>query len=275
MGEFAGGGGIVRAIEVNVGAGVQFFETAGPDGVGNALGDGVAGDSEAAFAEKARGDDGVQCVLELETAGKAWGDFEDPFGGRFNDTRADASVLNGFPIDAKDLRRLDDRTAEAFGAGKNHFAGFGPLLRKDHRNSRFQDSGFLGCDLLEGVAQKVFVVEIDAGDDGNERRKDVGGIETAAQADFEDGEVHPLTGKIFESHGGYAFEISGMGAKFACGEEFFDQDVDASKGFGESLVADLRAINADAFVDFFKVGRGIQSSSIASVAKDGFQERSC
>ena len=66
-----------------------------------------------------------------------------------------------------------------------------------------------------------------------------------------------------------------MGAKFACGEEFFDQDVDASKGFGESLVADLRAINADAFVDFFKVGRGIQSSSKASVAKDGFEERSC
>src|SRR6202171_6860691 len=146
MGEFAGGGGIVRAIEVNVGAGVQFFEAAGPDGVGNALGDGVAGDAEAAFAEKARGGHSVQCVLELETAGKAWGDFEDRLGVSFNDARAYASVLHGFPIDAKDLPRLDDRAAEGFGASKNHFARFGPLLGKSHRTSRFQDSGPLGCD---------------------------------------------------------------------------------------------------------------------------------
>src|ERR1700682_5686647 len=98
MGEFAGGGGIVRAIEVNVGAGVQFFEAAGPYGAGNAMGDGVAGDSEAAFAEKARGGDGVQCVLELETAGKAWGDFEDRLGGSLHDARAHASRLDRFPI---------------------------------------------------------------------------------------------------------------------------------------------------------------------------------
>src|SRR6267378_2070120 len=275
MGEFAGGGGIMRAIEVNVGAGVQLFEAAGPDGVGNALGDGVAGDSEAAFPEKAHGGDGVQSVLELETAGKAWGDFENRSGGRLSDARADASVLHGFPIDAKDLRRLDDRAAERMGASKNHFAGFGPLLGKDDRNSGFQDSGFFGCDLVQRVAQKIFVVEIDAGDDGGERRKDVGGIEAAAQADFEDGKVYALAGKIFESHGGYAFEISRVGAKFACGEELFDQRMDASEGFGEGFVADLFATDADAFVDFFEVRRGIQSRSKASMAKDGFEERGC
>src|SRR5882762_1290693 len=273
MSEFAGGGGIVRAIEVNVGAGVQFFEAAGPYGAGDAMGDGVAGDSEAAFAEKARGGDGVQSVLELETAGKAWGDFEDRCGGRFRDARPDAPVLHGFLMDAKDLRRLDDRTAERFGASKNHFAGFGPLLGKDDRNSGFQDSGFFGCDRVQRVAQKVFVVEIDAGDDGDERRKDVGGIEAAAQADFEDGEVYALAGKIFESHGGHAFEISGVGAQFAGSEEFFDQRMEVSEGLGETLVADLRAIHADAFVDFFEVRRGIQSRSKASVAKDGFEER--
>ncbi len=45
-----------------------------------------------------------------------------------------------------------------------------------------------------------------------------------------------------------------MGAKFAYGEELFDQRMDVSEGFGESFVADLLAIDADAFVDFFEVG---------------------
>ncbi len=48
MSEFTGGAGIVRAIEVHVGAGLQFFEAAWPDGVSNTPGDGAIGDSKAA-----------------------------------------------------------------------------------------------------------------------------------------------------------------------------------------------------------------------------------
>ena len=66
-----------------------------------------------------------------------------------------------------------------------------------------------------------------------------------------------------------------MGAKFARSEELFDQRMDVSEGFGEGCVADLLAIDAGAFVDFFEVGRGIQSRSKASMAKDGFEERGC
>src|SRR5271169_6330582 len=36
MSEFAGGAGIVRAVEIDVGMRLQFFEAAGPDGVGDA-----------------------------------------------------------------------------------------------------------------------------------------------------------------------------------------------------------------------------------------------
>src|SRR6267143_1812727 len=190
-----GGGGIVRAIEVNVRAGVQFFEAAGPDRVCDPPRDGIIGDLKAAVLEEPRGGDGVQGVLELETAGKARGDFENFARGCIHDAHTDSAVLHGFTIDA------------------------------------------------------------------------------AAQADFEDGEVYALAGKIFESHGGHAFEISGVGAQFAGSEELFDQRMDVSEGLGETLVADLRAIHADAFVDFFEVRRGIQSRSKASVAKDGFEER--
>ena len=77
--------------------------------------------------------------------------------------------MQGFSIDAKDLRRLDDRAAEFLGASKNHFTGFRPLLGQDRRHSGLQDPSFFGRNLVQRVAQKVFVVEIDAGDDGDKR----------------------------------------------------------------------------------------------------------
>ncbi len=74
---------------------------------------------ETSIAEKTSGGHCVQSVLDLETAGKAWGDFENPPGVNFDDAGADAALLHGFPIDAKELRRLDDWTGETFGASKN------------------------------------------------------------------------------------------------------------------------------------------------------------
>ena len=47
-GEFSGGGGIVRAVEINVGMGLKFFEAAGPHYIGDTLGYGFVGDSKAA-----------------------------------------------------------------------------------------------------------------------------------------------------------------------------------------------------------------------------------
>ena len=145
----------------------------------------------------------------MKTAGEVWGEFEDFSGVRFDDACVDTAGLHGFLIDAKDLRRFDDRAAETLGASKNHLAGFRALLGENERNAGFQDSGFFAGDFREGVAEEVLMVEIDAGDDGDERRKDVGGVEATAEADFEDGEVHTLAGKIFEGHGGDAFEIGG------------------------------------------------------------------
>jgi len=55
MSEFAGGAGIVGAIEVNVRAGVQFFEAAGPDRVGDSTRDRIIGDLKAAVPEEPRG----------------------------------------------------------------------------------------------------------------------------------------------------------------------------------------------------------------------------
>jgi len=142
--------------------------------------------------------------------------------------------------------------------------GFPALFGKDERDSGLEDSGFFSSDFLQECPRKfswsksMRVMMVTSGE------KDVGGIEAAAETDFEDGELHSLAGKIFESHGGDAFEISGVCTEPAGGEELFDQDMDTRENFSKGLVADFRAIDADAFVDFFEMGGGIQSRSKAA-----------
>jgi len=74
--EFAGGGGIMGAVEVHGGMGLEFFEAAGPDGGGDAFGYGFVGDSKTALLEITGGGEGVEGVLELEAAGEPGSDFE-------------------------------------------------------------------------------------------------------------------------------------------------------------------------------------------------------
>src|SRR5260370_10702241 len=123
------------AVEVKVGSGLQFFEADGPNGISDSPRDGIIGDLKAAVLEEPRGGERVQSVLELETAGKGWGNFEDSLGVRFHDARADTALLHGFPVDAKDLRSLDDWTAETINASENHFTNFRTLLAEDNTTS--------------------------------------------------------------------------------------------------------------------------------------------
>src|SRR5207302_1133183 len=95
------------------------------------------------------GGERVQGVLQLEAAGKAWADFEAFSGIHFNDARENSADFHGFAIDAKKLRRLDDRAAETLGASQNNFAGFRMLFGEDEGHARLQDSCFFGSDFFE------------------------------------------------------------------------------------------------------------------------------
>ncbi len=117
------------------------------------------------------------------------------------------------------------------------------------------------------------MIEIDASDDGSDGRDDIRGVETAAEADFEYAEFDAGARETFESHGGDAFEICGMGTELASGEEFFDQDVNAGESFGEDFVTNLLAIDADALVDSFQMGRSVETGAQAGMAEDRFEER--
>jgi len=71
MGEFARRAGIVRAIEVNVRVGLQFFEAAGPNGFSHTTCDSIIRNLKAPVSEQTRRGGRVQGVLELESARQA------------------------------------------------------------------------------------------------------------------------------------------------------------------------------------------------------------
>src|SRR5258708_28750618 len=55
MGEFSRGSRIVRAIAINVGPGLQFFEAAGPGGGSGSLGGGVIAEFKTSLVEQVHG----------------------------------------------------------------------------------------------------------------------------------------------------------------------------------------------------------------------------
>jgi len=175
----------------------------------------------------------------------------------------------------KRMRRLNNSTMEFLCTSEDDFVCFRMLLSENDGNRALQDTGLFGCDFVQRVAQKIFVVEIDAGDDGNDRVKNVGGIESATEADFENAKFDARASERFECHGGDAFEIGGVRAEFSVGEESFDQTVNAGECFRKEIIADFFAIDANAFVDSFEMWGGVEAGSKAGAAKDGFEEGCC
>src|ERR1700687_4156670 len=94
----------------------------------------------------------------------------------------------------KKVGGLDYGTIELLCASEDNFARFRMLLGKDDGNSRLQDTGLFGCDFATRVSEEILVIEIDAGNDGDDRLKNVSGIKAAAEADFEDAEFDVLAG---------------------------------------------------------------------------------
>ena len=64
--------------------------------------------------------------------------------------------------------------------------------RAHHPGARLDDAGLLAGDLFDGMAEEIFVIEIDLRDHGDFRNDHVGGIQAAAHADFDHGEIDLL-----------------------------------------------------------------------------------
>ena len=149
------------------------------------------------------------------------------------------------------------------------------MLREgDQGAARAEDSGLFAGDLGDGVAEIVLVIEGDVGDDRDQRFDDVGGIETAAHADLEDGDIDGmssiclLSGKVQETEGRDGLEEAGGVRQGAFANEALSSVVDAEVEAGEVFVGDLDAVDPDALVDSGEVGGGVEAGAVSGGVED-------
>src|SRR5690606_159848 len=100
------------------------------------------------------------------------------------------------PLPRFALRLVTEIAADQLQVGANRGSVINQGVRygsvaADRRLARTEDAGLFKGDLLARVAEKIHMVEIDAGDDGAIRIVDIDRIETAAEADLENDDVEP------------------------------------------------------------------------------------
>ncbi len=88
----------------------------------------------------------------------------------------------------------------------------------DQRHPRPRNGRLLGGDRRPRVAEPRLVIQIDRDDGGGHRITDVGGVETAAEADFDDADVDPCPPQQLVGDGGHGFEEGRLVGEAAVGE---------------------------------------------------------
>ena len=161
------------------GAAAQALEAGGPFGAGD--GGGAGGLVHAEGAERAEGDAGVADLVGADEVGQR--QVEEAVRVEVGHA---AVLLPDLPVLAFDHERGEHARRLLLDDGERL-----GLLAADHAaDAVLEDAGLLGGDLGQGLAEVLLVVDGDGGDDGEAGAvDDVGGVEAAAEADLEQGEV--------------------------------------------------------------------------------------
>ena len=172
----AGAGGVVGAIEDDLGPLGNALQTAGPAGARDAgLNGGIRN------AEARQGHGGGDGVLHLMLAGQRAGQVKIALAGEPEAAAAGVQIeiANG-PIGGAGYG-----DGKLGGALVQHARGFGTLAREDGGHAGLQDSGLFPGDGFQALSQEGFVVEIHGRDDAKIGRDHVGGVQASAEADFQ------------------------------------------------------------------------------------------
>ena len=129
--------------------------------------------------------------------------------------------------------------------------GFRSGFSDNNRYARLDDACLFGSNLGQSVAQELYMVEADVGDDTQIRTDDVGAVQTASQADFNDSNVHLFFCKVVESHSGSQFEERWM--------EWFEETPVLVDKFDNMLLAYGNTVYTDAFTEIHQVRRGVET----------------
>ena len=139
----------------------------------------------------------------------------------------------------------------------------GRSLANDHRRALFDDARLLARNLRQRVAQELYVVEADVGDDAQVGPDDVGAVQPSAQAHLDDGHIHPTVGKVAESHGGGQLEKRWV-ERLEEGTFFFYKVHDI-------FLRDGLSVHADAFAEVHQMGRRVEAHAVTTLLQDGGQ----
>ena len=136
------------------------------------------------------------------------------------------------------------RRVQALGLRLDDGHRLGRLLGANHRHVALDDAGLFAGDRRQRVAEKFGVVHADRRDHGRQRRLDhIGGVEPAAETDFQQHHIGRMLREQAECRRGFDFEDgdrrAGIGplAMFQHRAQFIvaDQRAAASSGRAESI----------------------------------------
>src|SRR3989338_2298622 len=132
---------------------------------------------------------------------------------------------------------------------------------------RLDDAGLFPCDPAECAAKVLLMVEADVCDDGNFRRDDIGCVEAAAHAGFDDGGVNLLPGK--------KEKCKRSGELEECGREpvLLGEGAYAAGESGELAVRYLLPADPDTLAEADEVGAGVEADAHAGCLEDARGER--
>ena len=156
--------------------------------------------------------------------------------------------------------------------GGGYFAdglvGLRVLGEGDEGSVGAEDAGFFAGDFADGVAEVVLVIKGDVGDDREQGLDDVGSVEAASEAHFEDGDADFLLAEVEEGQGGEGFEEAWMVREGGFGDETAGGVVDVEVEAGEVVVGDGGAVDPDALVDAGEVRGGVEGGAVAGGGED-------
>ena len=139
-------------------------------------------------------------------------------------------------------------------------------LRTDHHgHAAFDDAGLLACDLGQRVAEELFMVDGNRRNHRNLGRDDIGGVQTPAKADLQQGVIRRGARKRQQPRHGGDLEIGD--ALVAIGA------VALIKHLRQVILGDQIARQTDAFVKAGQMRRGIGVDGFAPALKPGADHR--
>ena len=136
-----------------------------------------------------------------------------------------------------------------------------------------EDAGLFASDGGDGGAEPFGVVERDVGDDGEERIDDVGRVEAAAHADFEDCDIDGGVSEVEEGHGGKGFKKARELTEFLLHHQLLAGVVDAEVEAGKGVVGNLNIVDANTFVGPGEMRRGVHAGAQPGDLEDGGEGR--